>query len=106
MFHLASDRLAVLRIRDFRVLLIERFLAPASFAFTQVGVSFAVLDRTKSTADLSYVLAIQILPMVLFSLIGGVFADRFRPQRVIVAANALIAVCEGSLGLLVLSGHD
>jgi MFS family permease len=106
MFDLAANRLPVLRIRDFRVLLIERFLAPASFAFTQVGVSFAVLDRTHSTADLSYVLAIQILPMVLFSLIGGVFADRFRPQRVIVVANALVALCEGSLGLLVLSGHD
>ena len=106
MFHLAANRLDVLRIRDFRVLLIERFLAPASFAFTQVGVSFAVLDRTHSTADLSYVLAIQILPTLFFSLIGGVFADRFRPQRVIVVANALIALCEGGLGLLVLSKHD
>jgi MFS family permease len=105
MLHLATDRLPVLRIRDFRVLLIERFLAPASFAFTQVGVSFAVLDLTHSTADLSYVLALQIIPTLLFTLIGGVFADRFRPQRVIVLANGLIAVCEGGLGLLVLTGH-
>lgn len=106
MFHLAAGRLAVLRIRDFRILLIERFLAPASFAFTQVGVSFAVLDRTHSTADLSYVLAMQILPTMCFALIGGVFADRFRPQRVIVVSNALVAVCEGGLGVLVLTHRD
>jgi MFS family permease len=106
MFHLASDRLAVLRIRDFRILLIERFLAPASFAFTQVGVSFAVLDRTHSTADLSYVLAMQILPTMFFTLIGGVFADRFRPQRMILISNTMVAVCEGGLGVLVLSHHD
>ncbi|HEV2634319.1 MAG TPA: MFS transporter [Actinocrinis sp.] len=106
MVDLAANRLAVLRIRDFRILLIERLLAPASFAFTQVGVSFAVLDRTHSTADLSYVLAMQIVPTLFFTLISGVFSDRFRPQRVIVVANALIALCEGGLGVLVLTHHD
>jgi predicted MFS family arabinose efflux permease len=34
-----------------------------------------------------------------------VFADRFAPQRVIVAANLMIAAGEGGFGLLVLLGH-
>src|SRR3984893_13359376 len=87
--------------RDFRLLLADRLLAPGAFAFSMVGVSFAVLDATGSTADLSYVLAAQILPSLVFALAGGVFADRFAPQRVIVAANLLIAVGEGGFGLLV-----
>jgi len=100
-----ARRFPVLGYRDFRLLLADRMLAPAAFAFSMVGVSFAVLDATRSTADLSYVLAAQILPALVFALAGGVFADRFAPQRVIVAANLMIAVGEGGFGLLVLAGR-
>ena len=78
---------------------------PAAFGFSLVGVSFAVLYATGSTADLSYVLAAQIAPSLIFTLVGGVVADRIPPQRVIVAANIMIAVGEGTFGLLVLAGH-
>ena len=100
-----AARFPVLGYRDFRLLLADRLLAPAAFAFSMVGVSFAVLDATGSTADLSYVLAAQILPALVFALAGGVFADRFAPQRVIVAANLMIAAGEGGFGLLVLAGQ-
>src|SRR5215468_7907099 len=100
-----AARFPVLGYRDFRLLLADRLLAPAAFAFSMVGVSFAVLDATGSTADLSYVLAAQILPALVFALAGGVFADRFAPQRVIVAANLMIAAGEGGFGLLVLLGQ-
>ncbi len=101
-----TRRLPVLAIRDFRLLLADRVLAPAAFAFSLVGVSFAVLNATGgSTSALSYVLAAQIAPSVVFVLLGGVIADRVAPQRVIVAGNAMIALGEGSFGLLVLAGH-
>jgi MFS family permease len=100
-----ARRFPVLAHRDFRLLLADRLLAPGAFAFSMVGVSFAVLDATGSTADLSYVLAAQILPSLVFALAGGVFADRFAPQRVIVAANLMIAAGEGGFGLLVLTGQ-
>jgi predicted MFS family arabinose efflux permease len=98
-------RFPVLAIRDFRLLLAERLIAPASFGFSMVGVSFAVLRITNSATDLSYVLAAQIAPALVFALLGGVAADRFRPQRVIVAANLFMAVGEGTFGLLVLTGR-
>jgi predicted MFS family arabinose efflux permease len=101
-----TRRRPVLAIRDFRLLLADRILAPASFAFSLVGVSFAVLDATHgSTSDLSYVLAAQVAPSIVFALVGGVIADRVAPQRVIIAANVLMAAGEGSFGLLVLAGH-
>ena len=100
-----ARRFPALGYRDFRLLLADRLLAPGAFAFSLVGVSFAVLDATGSTADLSYVLAAQILPSLVFALVGGVFADRFAPQKVIVAANLMIAVGEGGFGLLVLLGN-
>jgi MFS family permease len=100
-----ARRYPVLAIRDFRLLLAERLLAPASVGFSMVGVSFAVLRITNSATDLSYVLAAQIAPALVFALIGGVAADRFRPQRVIVAANLLMALGEGTFGVLVLTGR-
>jgi MFS family permease len=98
-------RFPVLAFRDFRLLLAERLLAPAAFGFSLVGVSFAVLYATGSTAQLSYVLAAQIAPSLIFTLAGGVVADRMPPQRVIVAANLMIALGEGAFGVLVLTGH-
>jgi MFS family permease len=100
-----ATRFPVLAIRDFRLLVADRLLAPGAFAFSLVGVAFAVLDATGSTADLSYVLAAQIAPTLVFALIGGVFADRMPPQRVIIAGNLMIALGEGTFGLLVLTGH-
>ena len=96
----------MLGIRDFRLLLADRVLAPASFAFSLVGVSFAVLDATHgSTAKLSYVLAAQIAPSLAFLLLGGVIADRMAPQKVIIAGNIMMAAGEGTFGILVLTGH-
>jgi MFS family permease len=105
--HLAlTRRLQVLQIRDFRILLIDRVLAPASVAFSMVGVSFAVLDKTRgSTASLSYVLAAQIAPSLIFALVGGVIADRIAPQLVIIAGNVMMAIGEGTFGILALAGH-
>jgi MFS family permease len=98
-------RFRVLAFRDFRLLLADRLLAPAAAGFSLVGVSFAVLNSTGSAADLSYVLAAQIAPTLVFALVGGVAADRFPPQRVIIAANLAIAAGDGIFGLLVLTGR-
>ena len=101
-----ARRYPVLALRDFRILLLDRLLAPFSVGFSLVGVSFAVLRVTGSTADLSYVIAAQAAPMLVFSLLSGVLADRFRPQRVIIAGNLCVVAGEGIFGLLMLtSGH-
>jgi predicted MFS family arabinose efflux permease len=103
---LVAQRFPVLGIRDFRLLLADRVLAPASYAFSLVGVSFAVLDATGgSTAKLSYVLAAQIAPSLVFLLLGGVVADRVAPQKVIIVGNVMMAAGEGTFGILVITGH-
>jgi predicted MFS family arabinose efflux permease len=100
-----ARRFPVLAIGDFRLLFSERLLAMSSVGFSLVGVSFAVLNATGSPADLSYVLAAQIAPTLGFAVIGGVLADRFTPQAVLVAANLAIVAGEGGFGLLVLTAH-
>ena len=100
-----TRRFPVLANRNFRLLLADRLLAPMAAAFSLVGVSFAVLAATGSTADLSYVIAAQAAPSLVFLLVGGVIADRIAPQLVIVAANVMMAVGEGLFGILVLTTH-
>ena len=100
-----ARRFPVLAIRDFRLLLADRLLAPMSVGLSMVGVSFAVLTITGSATDLSCVLAAQIAPTLVFALVGGVAADRFPPQRVIIAANVAVVAAEGAFGLLVLTGR-
>ena len=80
-------RFPVLAIRDFRCCWPTGCSPRRRSAFSLVGVSFAVLYTTGSTADLSYVLAAQIAPSLVFTLVGGVIADRIAPQKVIVAAQ-------------------
>lgn len=98
-------RYPVLANRNFRFLLADRLLAPMAATFSLVGVAFAVLAATGSTADLSYVIAAQAAPSLVFLLVGGVIADRIAPQLVIVAANVMFALGEGAFGILVLAGH-
>jgi predicted MFS family arabinose efflux permease len=98
-------RYPVLANRNFRLLLADRVLAPMAASFSLVGVSFAVLAATHSTADLSYVIAAQAAPSLVFLLVGGVIADRIAPQLVIVAANVMVAAGEGTFGILVLTSH-
>jgi MFS family permease len=100
-----ARRFPVLRRRDFLLLLADRLIAPGALAFSIVGVSFAVLDAGGTPADLSYVLAAQIAPCLVFCLVGGVIADRIAPQKVIAASNLLIALGEGTFGILVLTGR-
>src|SRR5260370_7119750 len=90
-------RFPVLGYRDFRLLLADRLLASFAFAFSLVGVSFAVLYATGSTADLSYVLAAQIAPSLVFPLAGGLIADRIPPPSVTLPPNAITPLPERAL---------
>src|ERR1700748_1633716 len=72
--------------------------------FSIVGVLFAGMDAGVPPADLSYVVAAQLAPCLVFCLLGGVIADRIAPQRVVAASNLLVAVGEGTFGVLVLTG--
>ena len=101
----SARRYQVLGIRDFRLLLGDRLLAMSAVGFSLVGVSFAVLNATGSPTDLSYVLAAQIAPTLVFTLLGGVLADRISPQGVLIAANLAIMTGEGGFGILVLTTH-
>jgi MFS family permease len=98
-------RLGPLAEQRFRRLFLGRTISQAGSAIAPVAVAFAVLDLTGSAADLGYVLAARVAPQVLFVVAGGVWADRFRRHRVMLAANLLSGLSQAATAALLLTGH-
>ena len=85
-----------------------QFLASASSVLgdnlVAVALAFAVLDLTGSAADLGIVLGARTLMLVIFILVGGVWADRISRQRLMMISDIGRAVTQGTLGLLLIIG--
>jgi predicted MFS family arabinose efflux permease len=96
---------APLRHRDFRSVFIAGVVSTFGDFFVPIAISFAVLDLTGSASDLGLVLFARILGQVLLFLAGGVWADRFPRQHVMVASNVVRFFSQSLLGLLLVSGH-
>lgn len=93
-----------LRHRDFRLLFVGQAVSALGDQLFPIAVTVQVLDHGGSAGDLGLVLAARFASLVLFALVGGVWADRLPRVRVLVAADTtrLVAV----LGLAAaVSGH-
>jgi MFS family permease len=91
--------------RDFRFLFLGRTTSFIGNAFANVALAFAVLDLTGSKADLGLVLAARSLPVIVFLLAGGIWADRLPRHRVMVVSNLVSGASQGAVAVLLLSGH-
>jgi len=98
-------RLAPFRDSRFRLFFATYSGSLLGSAMASVALSFAVLGSTGSPADLGYVLAARILPLVLFLLGGGVLGDRLPRRLVMLTADSIRAVSQGGVALLFALGH-
>lgn len=100
-----TDRVRrALRHRDFRLLFIGQAVSAIGDQLFPVAVTVQVLDSGGSLGDLGLVLAARFASLVLFALLGGVWADRLPRVRVLIGAD--LSRLLAALGLaLVVSGH-
>jgi predicted MFS family arabinose efflux permease len=70
-----------------------------------VAQGWLVLELTDQPFWLGAVGAASTLPVLAFSLLGGVAADRFPKRTLLIASQSVSAVLALGLGLLVLGGH-
>lgn len=68
-----------------------------------VALPFAVLSSGGSTGDVGIVVAASTVPFAVFTLAGGVFADRLPRQRVMMASDVVRLVSQGIAAALLLS---
>src|SRR5215211_5509172 len=100
----ASPRLAVLRRRDFRLLLFGQSISVFGDRMVVVALAFAVLEVGGSASEVGLVLAAGVVPMVGCVLIGGVVADRTSRRAVMVAADLVRVASQGAMAALLIAG--
>jgi predicted MFS family arabinose efflux permease len=99
------EALAPLREREFRLLFAGRFVSFLGSAIAPVALAFAVIDDLDGDAsDLGLVLTATWLPQLVFTLVGGVVADRLPRHLVLVGSNALSGVAQLAVAVLLITG--
>ncbi|WP_248958222.1 MFS transporter [Sphaerisporangium perillae] len=87
-----------------RRLLTGRTIAALATALIPTTLTLAVVRATGSAADLGLVLACELLPMLVLLPVAGVIADRFPPQRIVLAADLLRGAAQLAIAAELLTG--
>ena len=96
--------LAPLREREFRLLFAGRTVSLLGSAIAPVALAFAVLDLTGSKIDLGLILAARQIPLIVFILVGGIWADRLPRNRVMVGADVVSGLTQATVATLLIVG--
>ncbi len=96
----------VLRHRDFRLLWLSQFASQTGSQMQTVALHWHVYLLTRSPLALGALGLTRVVPIVLFSLFGGVSADRFDRRRVMFVAQATMLLGSAALATLTLSGRE
>ena len=92
--------------RDFRLLLAGQGLSWLGDAFQPIALAVAIVGAGGSAGDLGLVLAAGMVARLLCTLAGGVWADRLRPQTVMITTDLVRAVAVGAMAVLFAGGHQ
>src|SRR5579859_4653883 len=74
--------------RNYRLFWFGQMISSIGSYMQTIGQAWLVLELTHSAWQLGLVGALQSLPVLLFSLFGGVFADRLPKRRVLLVTQA------------------
>jgi MFS family permease len=96
--------LAVARERNFRRFLIAQSVSTVGNAMATVALAFAALDLGGAT-DLGVILLVREIPLVVFLLLGGVWADRIPRRVILVGADVVRGGAQAGTAALLLAGH-
>jgi MFS family permease len=97
--------LGALEEPEFRRLFFARAFSQLGDGLVPVANAFAVLQVDPSPASIGFVLAARSVPLVLFLLVGGVWADRLERRLLMLASDLLRAGSQGLLAFLLLTGR-
>ena len=102
---LRADLTPLRTSRDFRLLYASRTVTALGTDATEVALLVQARQLTGSTFAVGLLGAVELVPLVVFGLYGGVLADRFDRRRLSVACEAGLACCAAVLMLNALAPH-
>ncbi len=94
------DTFAALRFRDFRLLIIGRFIAQLGEMMVTVAIGWELYQRTRDPLLLGLVGLVQVVPVILLALPGGYVADRYNRRLVTGISQAVLVACSVGLALV------
>jgi MFS family permease len=96
---LRADLTPLRSSRDFRLLYTSRTVTALGTQATEVALLVQARQLTGSTLAVGLLGAVEVVPLVVFGLYGGVLADRFDRRRLMVWCEAALGVCAALLML-------
>jgi len=102
---LAARQFSSLRTYNYRVYFGGQLVSLIGTWMQTTGQAWLVLKLSSSPLALGTVTTLQFLPITLFTLFGGVFADRLPKRRILIITQALALLQAFTLGLLVVTGQ-
>jgi MFS family permease len=93
-----------LRQRNFRLFWSGQMISLLGSQMQSIGQVWLVLDLTHSGWQLGVAGALQALPVLLFSIFGGVFADRWPKRRVLLLTQSTAMIQALLLWMLMVTG--
>ena len=99
-----AERFSAFSFRDFRLFWLGQVISLSGTWMQSVAQGWLVYSLTKSPLYLGMVAAAGSLPILLFSLIGGVIADRYPKRNLLLFTQALSIIPALVLGLLTGAG--
>lgn len=83
------NRFPALRVREYRLFFIAQFTSLIGTWMQQTAIGWLVYDITKSAFYVGAATMALSLPLLFFTLIGGILADRLSKRNIMIATQAL-----------------
>ncbi len=85
------------KYRDFRFLFAGQLISQFGSMVSYMAVPYQVYELTKSNALVGMLGIVQFIPVVIFGLLGGTYADRMNRRRLILVCELILCLCVGLL---------
>jgi MFS family permease len=93
------------RHRDFRLLFLGQLVSFFGSMLTYVAVPYQVFQLTHSSLTVGLLGTVQLVPLLLFGLWGGAYADAMDRRRLLIGAEALLTLVSAGLAANAMAPH-
>lgn len=91
--------------RDFRLLATGQALSWLGSTFQPIALTVAIIGAGRSISTLGGLMAVLVASQMIWTLVGGVVADRFEARRVMIVADLVRAVAVGGIAVGFATDH-
>ncbi|MFF1635916.1 MFS transporter [Leifsonia sp. NPDC058248] len=93
-----------LRVPNYRRFAASNLVANTAVWMQRIAMDWLVLQLSGSVAAVGVTVFMQFTPMLVFGLYGGVIADRYSKQKILIVTQSIAALLAAFLAVLTLTG--